>query len=327
MKCVVTGAAGFIGSHLCERLLAEGHQVTGIDAFTVAYARWRKERNLKFLKTLPGFRLIEGDINQLNLGEVLGGQEVVFHLAAQAGVRTSWGENFKLYTNNNVMSTQRLLEAAKEVGISRFIFASSSSLYGDTDDLPAREDSVLRPVSPYGVTKAAGESLTYLYHRNFRLPTVALRFFTVYGPRQRPDMAFYRFIQKGFAGQEIQIYGNGEQSRDFTYVSDIVQANLAAMTVEAGGQTYNVGGGARVTVNQVLELLEKIMGVTLKVCYTEGKKGDVRHTQASMDRAEKDLNYRPQVTLEQGLAAEVQWMKELHQEEAAADKDTDMSDY
>ena len=223
MLSVVSGVAGFIGSHLAERLIDEGHEVVGIDCFTDYYPRIIKEGNLKNLLALPGFTFIEGNLLDLNLPDLLKGTNFIFHQAAQAGVRSSWGAEFEIYTTLNLVATQRLLEACKGLPIEKFIFASSSSVYGDSEELPLREDSVLRPVSPYGVTKLAGEHLCTSYWKNYNIPTIALRYFTVYGPRQRPDMAFHKFMGALMQDKKIEIYGDGLQTREFTFATFIVR--------------------------------------------------------------------------------------------------------
>ncbi|MEW5913876.1 MAG: NAD-dependent epimerase/dehydratase family protein [Thermodesulfobacteriota bacterium] len=314
MNFLVTGAAGFIGSTVCERLLELGHQVRGIDCFTDYYPRPLKEANLEALRGRPGFALIEADIMAVEPARLLEGVEVVVHLAAQAGVRRSWGANFAIYTHNNVLTTQRLLEAAKDLGLRRLVYASSSSVYGDTRDLPMRETSACWPVSPYGVTKLAAEHLCGLYHKNFGVDTASLRYFTVYGPRQRPDMAFHRFIRALLEGTTIRLFGDGGQSRDFTFVADVVEATVAAaLAPEAAGGVFNVGGGSRVSVNQVIALLEELTGRRASVERLEVAKGDVRDTEADTSRARQLLGYRPQVGLKEGLAAELAWVERRHQ--------------
>ena len=312
MRLLITGAAGFIGSRLAETLLAQGHQVTGIDNFLDYYPRWMKEKNLEGVRTKPGFEFIEADLLETDLVSLIKRLEGVVHLAAQAGVRASWGENFRTYSDNNVLATQRLLEACRGEGIKKFIYASSSSLYGDTDDLPMREESILRPVSPYGVSKAAGEYLAYLYYRNFGLPTVALRFFTVYGPRQRPDMAFHRFFKAGMEGKPLVVWGDGEQSRDFTFIDDIVQGCGRALEAGRDGAVYNIGGGTRRTLNEILEAMRRITGKPLGVNYQPVQKGDVRHTGASLEKIKKELGYQPQVSMMEGLEREWEWVRELY---------------
>ncbi len=311
MRFLVTGAAGFIGSTVCERLLAQGHEVVGVDCFTDYYPRRLKEANLAPSRDHGSFRFLEHDILELELPRLLGGVEVVIHLAAQAGVRASWGAEFTHYTHHNILATQALLEAAKEVGLGRLVYASSSSVYGDTDDLPMREDGRCRPVSPYGVSKLAAEHLCSLYHHNFGLDTVSLRYFTVYGPRQRPDMAFHRFIKALLTGGEIRLFGDGSQSRDFTYVEDIVEATLAAaVTPQARGGIFNLGGGARVSVNQVIAWLEEITGRRAAVRRLEVAKGDVRQTEADTSRARRVLGFAPRYDLKRGLAREAAWVEE-----------------
>jgi nucleoside-diphosphate-sugar epimerase len=310
MKIVVTGAAGFIGSHLAERLLADGHDVTGIDCFTDYYPRSVKEENLRRLRDHRAFRLVEARLQDADLAPILSDAGHVYHLAAQAGVRSSWGREFEHYTEHNVLATQRLLEAALEHGRPRVVYASSSSVYGDAAELPLREDGPCAPVSPYGVTKLAAEHLARLYHRNHGLPTVSLRFFTVYGPRQRPDMAFHRFLRSAREGGPITVYGDGRQTRDFTYVDDIVEAVRAAGLSGRPGSVYNVGGGERIALNDVLLLVERVTGQPLRVQHQESQKGDMRDTFADTRAAARDLGFRSTVALEEGLAREWQWLGE-----------------
>ncbi len=308
MKCVVTGAAGFIGSHLSEALIAAGHDVVGIDCFTDYYPRPVKESNLAALRQSPHFTFVEANLLEYDLNSLLGGVDYIFHQAAQAGVRASWGQNFSIYTENNVLATQRLLEAAKGHPIKRLVYASSSSVYGDAKRLPVTEDTIPRPISPYGVTKLAAEHLCRLYWVNFRVPTVSLRYFTVYGPRQRPDMGFHKFFRALLNGEEITLYGDGDQTRDFTFISDAVAANLACMEAPATGEVFNVGGGSRISVNRVLELMQAISGREARIRRIEDQKGDVRHTFADTSRAREVLGFRPSVSTEQGLRAEWEWI-------------------
>lgn len=311
MKTVVTGAAGFIGSSLAERLVDTGHEVVGIDSMTDYYSPEIKKANMRRLCGSERFTFIQADLTDRDLGELLEGASLVFHQAAQPGVRGSWGANFQTYLRNNVLATQRLLEAVKDSGIRRFIYASSSSVYGDSTDLPLSESARPQPVSPYGVTKLAAEHLCYLYHVNYGVPTVSLRYFTVFGPRQRPDMAFHRFIRSALTGSPITVYGDGEQSRDFTYISDAVSANILAMESEgAVGGVFNVGGGSRVSINSALNTLQGILG-SLDVEYRADQKGDVRHTMSDTTLAQQVLGYRPEVSIEDGLGREVEWMREL----------------
>ena len=309
MKAVVTGVAGFIGSHLAERLLDQGNTVIGVDCFTDYYPRTIKESNLSVLSHRPSFRLVETTIQDADWPGLLDGVTHVFHLAAQAGVRRSWGRDFSMYTSCNVQATQVLLEACVGTDIERLVYSSSSSVYGDAVSIPMHEDAVPRPVSPYGVTKLAAEHLCGLYWSNHGVPTVALRYFTVYGPRQRPDMAFNRFLRAIQAGNPITIYGDGEQTRDFTFVDDAVSANVAAANRGIPGGVYNIGGGSRVTVNHVLELMAACSGRSPEVAREPRQKGDMRDTYADTTRAKRDLGFSPTVTLEDGIRAEHEWIE------------------
>ena len=309
MKALVTGAAGFIGSHLSEALIDAGADVVGLDGFTDYYARAIKEQNLAGLRGRPGFTFIEADLLSAPLDAILGGVTHVFHLAAQAGVRKSWGDDFRVYTSHNIDASQRLLEAVKGRSIHRFVYASSSSVYGDVAAIPMREDAYLQPLSPYGVTKLAAEHLCNLYHANHGVPAVSLRFFTVYGPRQRPDMAFHRFIRAALTGQPITLYGDGGQTRDFTYVSDIVAANLAAGDRGTPGTVYNIGGGSRVSINETLDLVGTLTGRTLDIRREGAQKGDMRDTFADTSLARRDLGFTPRFPLDRGLGEECAWME------------------
>lgn len=312
MRALVTGVAGFIGSTLAERLLGEGHDVVGIDCFSDYYPRPAKERNLAAFSGRPGFRFVQGRIQDADLAGLLRDRTHVFHLAAQAGVRKSWGRDFGIYTANNIEATQVLLEAARaQPALERIVYASSSSVYGDRVAIPMREDARLEPVSPYGVSKLAAEQLCYLYFVNFGVPTVSLRYFTVYGPRQRPDMAFHKFLRATIRGEPIAVFGDGEQTRDFTFVHDAVSATVAAATLGVPGRVYNIGGGSRVTVNEVLEIVGRVTARRPIVRVDAAQKGDMRHTYADTSLARADLRFAPTVTLEQGLAAEYQWLSEL----------------
>ncbi len=309
--CLVTGVAGFIGSHMAEALVARGYRVVGVDAFADFYPRSMKEANLAYLRQAPIFRFIEADLCTADLVTLLAGIDYVFHLAAQPGVRTSWGDSFSSYVQHNVLATQRLLEAACKSGVQRVIYASSSSVYGNTPDLPAREDSQLLPISPYGVTKLAAEHLCRLYTIEHSLPAISLRYFTVYGPRQRPDMAFHKFIRALLLDEPIIVYGDGEQSRDFTYVDDIVAANLAAMRHGRPGASYNLGGGSHATITEVLGLLELITGKHGRIHYQPRQSGDVTHTAANTNAAREELGFEPAFTLVDGLHNQVNWMSKL----------------
>jgi len=308
MKSLVTGCAGFIGSNLVDQLLSEGHEVVGVDSFTDYYSRSLKESNLKSALDSKNFTFVEGDI--LDNCDLLDDVRCVFHQAAQAGVRASWGDSFKIYSDNNILATQRLLEACKDAGIKKFVYASSSSIYGDVKMFPMKEDMSPQPISPYGVSKLAGEHLCYLYWKNFAVPTVSLRYFTVYGPRQRPDMAFHKFIKSVLAGEEISIYGDGNQTRDFTFVSDIVSANILAAKSDAEGEVYNIGGGSRISVNQVINVIEKVTGREARVKYVGEQKGDVRDTYADISKAQTELGYKPEVGIEGGLSRFVEWISQ-----------------
>ena len=308
MKALVTGAAGFIGSHLTAALLDKGATVVGIDCFTDYYPRAIKERNLEENKLREGFRFAETKIETADLPALLDGVTHVFHLAAQAGVRKSWGKDFKTYTVNNIDATQLLLEACVGRPIERFVHASSSSVYGDRAAIPMREDALPQPVSPYGVTKLAAEQLGYLYHVNFKVPAVAMRYFTVYGPRQRPDMAFNRFIRAAIKDEPITLYSDGEQTRDFTFVADAVAATMAAGERGVNGTAYNIGGGSRVSMNHVVKIIEKIAGRPLKIHREDAQKGDMRDTYADTTLAKKDLGFAPKVSLEEGIQAEYRWL-------------------
>jgi nucleoside-diphosphate-sugar epimerase len=309
VKAFVTGCAGFIGSTLAERLLADGAEVVGIDALTDYYPRPTKERNLSGLLTHPRFRFVESPIQHVDLQAELRGCTHVFHLAAQAGVRKSWGRDFEIYSENNIEATQRLLEAATRMpGLERLVYSSSSSVYGDRVPMPMREDALPEPVSPYGVSKLAAEQLCYLYFANFGVPTVSLRYFTVYGPRQRPDMAFHKFLRAVIKNEPITLYGDGDQTRDFTFISDAVNANVLAATRGVPGRVYNIGGGSRVSVNDVLDMIERVSGRRPRVNIDSAQKGDMRHTYADTSRARADLGYAPTVELEAGLAAEYHWL-------------------
>jgi len=307
-KALVTGAAGFIGSHLCERLLVDGWQVTGVDCFTDYYPRPIKERNLAVVRGHPRFAFVEADLAAADLCPLVTGQQVLFHLAGQAGVRASWGTSFEIYTRHNIVATQRLLEAVKRHGLHRFVYASSGSIYGDAQVLPITEDTLPQPVSPYGVTKLAGEHLCHLYGTNFGVPTVRLRYFVVYGPRQRPDMAFHKLIRAMLRGESFPLYGDGEQTRDFTFVSDIVEATVRAVDAPTG-RVFNVSGGSRVTVNQVIRTLEELVGRPAQVERLAPQAGDQRHTWADTSAARDVLGFVPQVKLCDGLFAQVAWLQ------------------
>jgi UDP-glucose 4-epimerase len=312
-KIIVTGVAGFIGSHLAETLLKQGHEVIGIDEFNNYYDPILKRKNIANFQDSPNFTLVEENIQSLDWQKLLLDVELIYHQAAQAGVRASWGQSFRAYTERNINATQVLLEAAKDAQkLQRLVFASTSSIYGDAETLPTNEEIKPLPVSPYGITKLAAERLGFLYHKNFGVPFVALRYFTVYGPRQRPDMAFHKFFKAVLADEAIPVYGDGQQTRDFTFVSDAIAANLAAAIVpEAVGQIFNIGGGSRVVLAEVLDTMAEIVGKPIKRNHIEKAMGDARHTAADVSKARKILNYQPQVSLRDGLTQEWEWVKTL----------------
>ncbi|NCR42161.1 MAG: NAD-dependent epimerase/dehydratase family protein [Microcystis aeruginosa W13-11] len=311
---IVTGVAGFIGSSLAQKLLEQEDQVIGIDQFNDYYDPSLKRKNAHMLAKYREFKLIEADIQALNWRQLLQGVEVLFHQAAQAGVRASWGDGFRQYTERNINATQIILEAAKETpSLQRMVFASTSSVYGNAETMPTPETLCPQPVSPYGITKLAAERLCWLYHQNFNVPVTALRYFTVYGPRQRPDMAFHKFFQAAIAGKPIGIYGDGKQTRDFTFISDAVAANLAAAVVpEAVGEVFNIGGGSRVVLLDVLDTMEKVIGKPIERLHQGLARGDARHTAADVTKARTILGYNPQVSLAEGLAQEWQWIQGLY---------------
>lgn len=313
MKALVTGVAGFVGSHLAERLLSEGHQVVGVDCLTDYYSEELKVANLAEVRRAGGdFTFVEEDLRRTDLESLLKSTTHVFHQAGQPGVRLSWGRDFAAYIEANIDATQRLLEAARESKtLERLVYASSSSVYGDAEAFPTTELDRPMPRSPYGVTKLAAEHLCVLYARNFGLPTVSLRYFTVYGPRQRPDMAFTRFLTAAATGAPITIYGDGEQIRDFTFVADIVEANLrAASTVGIQpGSVFNIAGGSSVTVNDVLARIEQMAGSALDVRYIEAVDGDVRRTGGATEAFSTATGWRPKVDIDAGLKAHYSWAR------------------
>ncbi len=311
---VVTGAAGFIGSNLTDALLQRGDRVIGIDHFNNYYEPALKRKNLVLAEQHPNFQLIEADLESLNWAALLTEVDVVYHQAAQAGVRASWGSGFQLYTDRNINVTQVLLEAAKQSPrLQRFVFASSSSVYGNAETLPTSETICPQPVSPYGITKLAAEHLCRVYHQSFGVPTTVLRYFTVYGPRQRTDMAFHLFFKTVLDGGTIRIYGDGQQTRDYTFVQDAIAANLAAATVPgAVGQVFNIGGGSRVVLTEVIDTMEAIVGQPIRRQHVETAVGDARHTAADVTKAAQVLGYHPQVSLKDGLTREWEWIQTLY---------------
>lgn len=307
---IVTGCAGFIGSSLSKRLLWEGYKVTGLDCFTDNYNKKIKESNLQTILQHQNFTMIPKNILDINWNKMLHRVDYIFHQAAIPGVRTSWGQSFDLYVRNNILATQLLLEAAKEQGIKKFIYASSSSIYGITNG-STPETKLPMPHSPYGVTKLAGEQLCHLYAANYGVPTISLRYFTVYGPGQRPDMAFHKFIRALLKGDSIPVYGDGSQTRDFTFVEDVVEANLLAMNSGHTGEFFNIGGKSRVVLHDVIHLLGQLTGAQPQIEWLSKQAGDPPHTWADIEKAEKLLGYAPKVSLEDGLREEIGYIKKL----------------
>ncbi len=318
MKIVITGAAGFIGSHLSETLLASGHEVTGVDHIDAHPVKFVKEDNLRDALRHPSFRWLAADLLTVDLDALFADVDVVFHLAGIAGVRGSWGASFKDYLDANVLLTQRVLEACKRApGLKKLVYASSSSVYGGGDGGAfSSESSPTRPISPYGLTKLAGEQLCYVYYREFGVPYTALRYFTVYGPRQRPDMGFHRFMKAALFDEPLPVYGNGEQTRDFTYVSDLVQANVAAMRYARHGTVFNVGGVETASVNEVVRRIEALAGKPLKLDRLPEQAGDPFATRADVTLAKRELGYAPAVSLAEGMAKQWAYIVRLYGKEA-----------
>ena len=306
MSCyLVTGCAGFIGSRLTETLLRQGDEVVGIDAFTDYYPRPAKESNLEGAREDPKLSLVELDLSTDSLEPFLAGVDGIFHLAAQPGVRGSWGATFADYVRDNIIVTQRLFESAAPREL-RVVMASTSSVYGNAETYPTREDATPRPVSPYGVTKLACEALARTYAECFGLEAVLLRYFTVYGPRQRPDMAFARVIDALLGWKPFTVFGSGRQSRDFTFVDDAVSATILAMERGSSGTTYNVGGGSETTLNDAIALCEELAGTSLDVVNEATARGDVRRTGADTTLIRTELGWRPETPLAQGLALQLE---------------------
>lgn len=314
MKCLVTGAAGFIGSHLCERLLHAGHQVVGVDAFIPYYPRADKEANLRSARMQRWFTFHETDLRHDPLDDLLANVEVVFHLAAMPGLARSWTD-FDLYESCNVTGTQRLLAAVlRQPRLPRFICASTSSVYGrygsGDEQLPAR------PISPYGVTKLAAENLCRAFAEEHDLPLVVLRYFSVYGPRQRPDMGYHRFVQALLTGQPVTVCGDGMQVRGNTYVADCVEATVAAVQAQPG-ETYNIGGGEAVSVWDVLRKLEVLTSRRAEVRQEAARPGDQRYTCADTAKIHRHLGWRARIGIDEGLARQVAWQRGEPQRAAA----------
>jgi UDP-glucose 4-epimerase len=304
MKALVTGCAGFIGSSITDYLLKNGYQVFGIDCFTDYYARSVKEDNISDALISGNFTFIEK--NLLDIDDYPN-VDFIFHQAAQAGVRASWGQNFDIYLQNNVKATQKLLEYYKDKKIQKFVYASSSSVYGDTEERPMHEKSYLRPYSPYGVTKLAAENLCTLYYKNYGVPTVSLRYFTVYGPRQRPDMGINRFVSSILNNKKITIYGDGSQTRDFTFIDDVVEANILASKSNLAGEIFNVGGGNTISVINLIRLIEKITGKQADIFFIEKQKGDVNDTWADVRKISDSLKWKAKTNIDKGLQRYIEW--------------------
>ena len=310
-RVVVTGSAGFLGSHLAERLIDLGHDVVGVDCFTPYYPRAIKERNLARLREEPRFDFWELDLVHADLDGLLEGVDKVFHLAAQAGVRDSFGARFVDYVENNLLATQRLLEQAARTPLKAFTYASSSSVYGDCQSWPTREDTARCPVSPYGMTKLATEELAAVYMRCFGVPVVGLRYFTAYGPRQRPDMAFSKFFACALAGEAVPVNGDGSQIRDFTFVDDVVAGTIAAAERGRPGAVYNIGGGCPVQLAEAIGMIAGLVGRPVAIENRPAPVGDPIRTGCDSSLAARELGFTAQTTLERGLAAQLEWTMSL----------------
>jgi len=315
-RVLVTGCAGFIGSHVAEYLLNKGYEVLGIDCFTPYYSKEVKRYNMKSLLKNDDFKFIELDLSIISINDlvqIVKKVDMIVHEAAQPGVRSSWGEDFETYVRHNISATQKLLEAAVRAGnVKRFVYASSSSVYGNVKEVPIKEEVYPRPYSPYGVTKLAAENLCRTYFENYRLPVVMLRYFTVYGPRQRPDMAFHIFIKAMLKNKPIEIYGDGSQIRDFTYVEDVVEATILAMETkneELLGEAINIGSARPIKLIDAIKTITDILGVEPRLVFLKPKGGDVRITYADISKAERLLSWRPRTDFRYGLEKQIEWMK------------------
>ena len=304
----MTGVAGFIGSHLAEKLLENKIKVIGIDSFTNYYSKKIKKNNLINCLKNKNFNFIQNDLMKVELESILKKTDYIFHHAAQPGVRSSWGTEFNTYVKNNILATQRLLEISKNIkSIKKIVIASSSSVYGNQKGMMS-ENSITKPESPYGATKLASENLGMIYHSNYNLPVICLRYFTVYGPRQRPDMAFTKFLLAAIKDKPLTIYGNGNQTRDFTFIDDIISANILAMKSNITGEIINIGGGHVISVNNILRIIKNITGKNLEISYLEKQKGDVKHTEASILKARKILKYKPKTKIQNGIKLEYEYL-------------------
>jgi UDP-glucuronate 4-epimerase len=316
MTALVTGCAGFIGSHLTEALLADGVPVVGVDCFNDNYARREKLQNLETARQWDDFDFVPVDLSRGELRDLVEECDIVFHLAAEPGVRSSWGQRFDQYLRNNVLATQLLLEAMRATTGKRFVYASSSSIYGEAEALPTPEAATPKPHSPYGMTKLAGEHLCSLYNRNHGVDAVTLRYFSVYGPRQRPDMAFNAFCRAALGGQPVTVFGDGRQTRDFTYVADVVAATRAAGAAsDVAGRVFNVGGGSRIALADAIELIREFSGQPLDVRHLPVQDGDVRDTGADTTLAASELGFAPTTAFQDGLRAEFDWLAAAQREQ------------
>lgn len=318
MRVLITGCAGFIGSHLTEAFLADGHEVLGVDCFNDNYARDAKLRNLRTARDWNGFEFVPIDLARGALQDLVEEADVICHMAAEPGVRPSWGQRFESYVRNNMLATQHLLEAASLRPEKRFVYASSSSIYGQAACLPTTEQTIPAPHSPYGLTKLDGEHLCSIYRQNLGLETVVLRYFSVYGPRQRPDMAFTRFCQAALNDRPIEIYGDGGQTRDFTFVTDVVSATRAAtVTPGLAGSVMNIGGGSRISLSDAVDVLEEVSDRKIQRRLLDSQRGDVRDTAAAIDEARARISYAPQTSIHEGLALQWDWARNLYLDVAA----------
>ena len=307
---LITGVAGFIGSSLAEKLLKDNFKVIGIDSFTNYYSLHIKEKNIENCLKHSNFSFIRQDLDALDLSTIFENVEYAFHLSAQPGARTSWGKEFATYVKNNVSVTQKILESLKNnTTLKKFVLASSSSVYGNQSSIMNEETSLTRPVSPYGVTKLAAENLANLYFKNYGIPTISLRYFTVYGPKQRPDMAFTRFFYSIIKDKKLAIFGNGEQTRDFTYVDDIVKATINAATSDSVGEILNIGGGSVFSLAQIIEFMKEITEKELEIDFKNEQKGDVKHTSADISKSEKLINYKSSTDIKYGLTQQYEYIK------------------
>lgn len=318
MRALVTGAAGFIGSHLTERLVSDGHRVLAVDAFTDYYERDQKRDNAAVLDGLSNCSFVEVDLRNADVASLLADVDVVFHQSGQPGVRASWGDGFEDYVEHNILVTQRLLEASRHRRIERFVFASSSSVYGNAERYPVSESDLPRPQSPYGVTKLAAEHLCGVYARTWGVPTVALRYFTVYGPRQRPDMAMHRLMEAALKQEPFPMYGDGRQVRDFTFVGDVVDANvLAARSNAPAGSVVNIAGGSTTTLSEVIEVIGELQGRPVKLDRRGSQPGDVERTDGRIERAAELIGWAPRTPIREGLARQLEWHRRRRDAELA----------